>query len=50
MSWIEVDTLALLFSMMMIVSIISETGIFCYMGYWAFKVTKGKVSVTINND
>ena len=30
--------------MMVIVSVLSESGIFNYMGYWAFRVTKGKVN------
>ena len=45
LTWVDVETLTLLFSMMVIVSVLSETGIFNYMGYWAFKVTKGKVSI-----
>ena len=43
LTWIDVETLTLLFSMMLIVSVVSETGIFNYMGYWAFRITKGKV-------
>ena len=43
LSWIDIETLALLFSMMVMVSIISETGVFDYIGYWAFKVSKGKL-------
>ena len=50
MTWIDVETLLLLFSMMLIVSIVSETGVFSYMGYWAFKVTKGKVSTDMNKN
>ena len=42
-TWIDIETLTLLFSMMVIVSILSETGAFNYLGFWAFKVTKGKV-------
>ena len=45
LTWVDVETLTLLFSMMVIVSVVSETGLFNYMGYWAFKVTKGKVIV-----
>ena len=44
LTWIDVETLTLLFSMMLIVSVVSETGIFNYMGYWAFRITKGKVN------
>ena len=29
--------------MMIMVSIMSETGAFNYLGFWAFKVTKGRV-------
>jgi Na+/H+ antiporter NhaD/arsenite permease-like protein len=29
--------------MMIIVSILSETGVFNWMGLWAFKISKGKV-------
>ena len=50
MTWIDVETLLLLFSMMLIVSIVSETGVFSYMGYWAFKVTKGKVINNMNEE
>ena len=42
-TWIDIETLTLLFSMMLIVSILSETGVFNYLGFWAFKVTKGRV-------
>ena len=48
MTWIDVETLLLLFSMMLIVSIVSETGVFRYMGYWSFKITMGKVSLSYN--
>ena len=48
MTWIDVETLLLLFSMMLIVSIVSETGVFRYMGYWSFKITKGKVCLSYN--
>lgn len=37
-SWIDVETLLLLFSMMMLVAILSETGIFDYMAVYAYKV------------
>ena len=47
LTWVDVETLTLLFSMMVIVSVLSETGIFNYMGYWAFRVTKGKVHIFI---
>lgn len=37
-SWIDVETLLLLFGMMILVAILSETGIFDYLAVWAFKV------------
>lgn len=36
--WIEMDTLMLLFGMMILVAITSETGIFDYMAVFVFKV------------
>ena len=42
-TWVDIETLTLLFSVMVIVSILSETGAFNYLGFWAFKVTKGRV-------
>lgn len=42
-TWLDIETLTLLFSMMVIVSVLSETGAFNYLGFWAFKATKGKV-------
>lgn len=38
MSWIDVETLLLLFGMMILVAIMSETGIFDYLAVYAFKV------------
>lgn len=38
MSWIDVETLLLLFGMMILVAILSETGIFDYFAVYAFKV------------
>lgn len=37
-SWIDVETLLLLFSMMVLVAILSETGIFDYLAVYAYKV------------
>lgn len=37
-SWIDAETLLLLFSMMTLVAIFSETGIFDYMAVLAYKV------------
>lgn len=38
LSWISVDTLLLLFSMMIIVTLLGETGVFDYMSVLAYKV------------
>lgn len=37
-SWIDVETLLLLFGMMILVAILSETGAFDYLAVYAFKV------------
>lgn len=42
-TWVDIETLTLLFSMMVIVSILSETGAFNYLGFLAFKISKGQV-------
>ncbi|PNF30980.1 P protein [Cryptotermes secundus] len=47
-SWIHVETLLLLFSMMMLVAILSETGIFDYLAVYAYKITNGKVWPLVN--
>ncbi|XP_077284036.1 P protein-like isoform X2 [Arctopsyche grandis] len=47
-SWIDVETLLLLFAMMVIVAILSETGIFDYLAVYAYKVTAGRVWPLIN--
>lgn len=38
-SWIDVETLLLLFGMMILVAILSETGIFDYLAVFAYKVS-----------
>lgn len=38
MSWIDVETLLLLFGMMILVAILSETGVFDYLAVYAYKV------------
>lgn len=38
MSWIDVETLLLLFGMMILVAILSETGVFDYLAVFAYKV------------
>lgn len=40
MSWIDVETLLLLFGMMILVAILSETGIFDYLAVYAYKVSQ----------
>lgn len=37
-SWIDIETLLLLFSMMTLVHIFGETGIFDYLAVFAYKV------------
>jgi len=39
-SWIDMDTLLLLFSMMVLVAIIAETGVFDWLAVCAYKVRK----------
>ncbi|XP_058793458.1 P protein [Phymastichus coffea] len=43
LTWIDIDTLLLLFSMMLLVAIISNTGIFDFLAVYAYKTTKGAV-------
>ncbi|CAH0712875.1 unnamed protein product, partial [Brenthis ino] len=42
-SWLDVETLLLLFSMMILVSIMAETGLFDYLAVFTFEVTKGRL-------
>lgn len=39
-TWIDVETLLLLFGMMILVAILSETGIFDYLAVYAYKVSR----------
>lgn len=39
-SWIDVETLLLLFGMMILVAVLSETGVFDYLAVYAFKVVQ----------
>lgn len=39
-SWIDVDTLLLIFSMMILVGVFAETGVFDYLAVYAYKVYK----------
>ncbi|CRL00831.1 CLUMA_CG014082, isoform A [Clunio marinus] len=48
MSWIDIETLLLLFGMMILVAILSETGIFDYLAVYAYKITNGAVWPLIN--
>lgn len=41
--WIDAETIILLFSMMIIVAILTETGVFDYLAVYTFKVTGGKI-------
>ncbi|KAJ8706343.1 hypothetical protein PYW08_010969 [Mythimna loreyi] len=42
-SWLDVETLLLLFSMMLLVAIMAETGLFDFLAVFTFEVTKGKI-------
>ncbi|XP_018496326.1 P protein, partial [Galendromus occidentalis] len=42
-SWLDIETLSLLFGMMIIVGIFGETGFFDYVAVLAFRLSKGKV-------
>ncbi|KAG4073046.1 hypothetical protein HA402_009465 [Bradysia odoriphaga] len=42
LTWVDMDTLMLLFGMMILVAITSETGFFDYMAVFVFKKTKGR--------
>ncbi|XP_061393507.1 P protein-like [Musca vetustissima] len=43
MSWVDVETLMLLFGMMILVSILSESGIFDYLAVLAYELSKGNL-------
>ncbi|XP_013185453.1 P protein [Amyelois transitella] len=42
-SWLDTETLLLLFSMMLLVAIMAETGMFDFLAVFTFEVTKGKL-------
>lgn len=42
-SWIDMDTLMLLFAMMILVAVIGETGIFDFLSVYAYKITGGQI-------
>ena len=44
-SWIDTDTLLLLFSMMILVAIVADTGIFDYLAVYAYKVDKKSIKI-----
>ncbi|XP_030764311.1 P protein [Sitophilus oryzae] len=47
-SWIDIETLLLLFSMMILVSVFSETGVFDYLSSLVFRRTRGNIWPLIN--
>lgn len=46
-SWIDMDTLMLLFGMMVIISVMAETGIFDYLSVFSYRLSKGQPWVMI---
>ncbi|XP_063632494.1 P protein-like [Cydia splendana] len=42
-SWLDIETLILLFSMMLLVTIMAETGVFDFVSVYTFEVTKGNL-------
>lgn len=46
-SWIDMETLILLFGMMIIISVLAETGVFDYLAVLAYRVSKGQPWVLI---
>ncbi|XP_075163669.1 P protein-like [Haematobia irritans] len=47
MSWVDVETLILLFGMMVLVSILSESGIFDYLAVLAYEHSRGNLRLLI---
>ncbi|XP_035233322.1 P protein-like [Stegodyphus dumicola] len=43
LSWVDVETLSLLFGMMVLVSILCETGFFDYVAVLTYRIARGKV-------
>lgn len=39
MAWMDIETLLLLFSMMILVAILTDTGVFDYIAVYTFKVS-----------
>lgn len=48
-TWIDVETVLLLFSMMLLVGILTETGIFDYLAVYAYKVKDLSAFITIDH-
>lgn len=46
-AWIDVETLLLLFGMMILVAILAQTGVFDYLAVYAFKVFSNKTQQTL---
>lgn len=42
MGWIDVETILLLFSMMILVAILTETGVFDHLAVYAYRVSEIK--------
>ncbi|XP_026679320.1 P protein-like [Diaphorina citri] len=49
MSWVDMETLVLLFSMMVLVSIFSESGAFDWLAVLAYRLTEGQVWPLLNS-
>lgn len=47
--WIDYETLLLIFSMMVLVAILIDTGIFDYIAVYTFQVSRRIYSVWLNN-
>lgn len=47
--WIDVETLLLLFSMMILIAMMTETGIFDYLAVYSYKITGGRIWPLINS-
>lgn len=47
-SWIDVEIILLLFSMMLLVGILTETGVFDYLAVYAYKIANGSIWALIH--
>ncbi|XP_054745075.1 P protein-like [Anastrepha obliqua] len=43
MSWVDVETLLMLFSMMILIALLSDSGIFDFFAVYAYKLSKGRI-------